>query len=106
MYLGDNGDVFDPLVSPLMSKPDGLSKHPRTHITVAACDLLRYQALAYGQLLRSAGVQATEEILQGVPHGFTFLTNADKTRGWLERQRDLFMEAFQRPDDGIWLQNQ
>lgn len=95
MYLGDNGDVFDPLVSPLMSEPDRLLKHPRTHITVAACDALRDQALAYGQLLRSAGVQATEEVLQGVPHGFTFPTNAEVTKKWFESQRDLFMEAFQ-----------
>lgn len=95
MYLGDNADVLDPLISPLMSEPDNLLKHPPTHITVAACDVLRDQALAYGQLLRSAGVQATEEVLQGVPHGFTFPTNAEVTKRWFESQRDLFMEAFQ-----------
>lgn len=72
----------------------GISNHPRTHVTVAACDYLMPQGLSYAQVLRSFDTEVTEEILPGVPHGFTFPMNAGVTRRWLERQRDLFMEAF------------
>jgi acetyl esterase/lipase len=75
-----------------MAKLD--AKHPPTHVTVAACDLLKIQGLAYAQHLRSAGVSVIEEVLPGVPHGFTFPVNAEVTKAWLERQTDAFAAAF------------
>ncbi|OAP60659.1 hypothetical protein AYL99_05661 [Fonsecaea erecta] len=92
LYVGDSTDIYDPLVSPLMAK--AIPQHPKTHVTVAACDYLMPQGLAYAQLLRSFGTEVTEEILPGVPHGFTFPMNATVTKKWLENQRDIFMAAF------------
>ena len=91
MYVGPT-DVCDVLVSPLMSQPNPL--HPQTHITVAACDYLRPQGQAYAEKLRLAGVRVTEDILPGVPHGFTFALNAKVTRAWLERQVAYFADAL------------
>ena len=93
MYTGGQTEVFDPLVSPLMATVD--SRHAPTHFTVAACDLLKFQDLAYAQHLRTSGVKVTEEILPGVPHGFTFPLNAKVTLGWLERQVSLLAAVFE-----------
>ncbi|KIX95660.1 uncharacterized protein Z520_08780 [Fonsecaea multimorphosa CBS 102226] len=92
LYVGKSTDIYDPLVSPLMAQ--AIAQHPKTHVTVAACDYLMPQGLAYAQLLRSFGTEVTEEILPGVPHGFTFPMNATVTKRWLENQRDIFMSAF------------
>ncbi|KIW68745.1 hypothetical protein PV04_04668 [Phialophora macrospora] len=92
LYTGDLTDPCDPLLSPLMAKLD--ANHPPTHVTVAACDLLKFQGMAYAQHLRSAGVYVVEEVLPGVPHGFTFPVNAEVTKSWLERQTDAFAAAF------------
>lgn len=92
LYIGGSTDPCDPFVSPLAAHPT--SQHPPTLITIAACDVLRAQGLAYAQLLRSSGVQVTEDILRGVPHSFTFALNANVTKNWLERQIDAFEAAF------------
>ncbi|KIW95328.1 uncharacterized protein Z519_03912 [Cladophialophora bantiana CBS 173.52] len=96
LYVGNSTDIYDHLASPLMAQD--ISQHPKTHITVAACDYLMHQGLAYAQLLRSFGTHVTEEILAGVPHGFTFPMNAAVTKKWLENQRDIFMAAFSSAD--------
>lgn len=75
-----------------MAKPG--AQHPATLVTVAACDHLKIQGLAYAQLLRSSGSKVTEEILPGVPHGFTVAVNAKATRNWVERQVEHFAAAF------------
>lgn len=93
LYTNEKTDECDPFVSPLLSRPS--AKHARTHITVAACDDLRAQGLAYGQLLRSCGVSVTEEILPGVPHGFTFPLDAIVTKLWMQGQVDKFQVAFE-----------
>lgn len=92
MYIGEHGDPFDPLISPILANPT--PAHPRTHITVAACDILRDQGLAYGQFLRSGGVQATDEVLPGVPHAFTYSMNTPLVERWVEDERDRFAQAF------------
>ncbi len=92
LYTGGSTDLFNPLISPLTAKVD--SSHPPTHITVAACDFLKFQDLAYAQHLRLSGVTVSEEILPGVPHGFTFPLTADVSKRWLERQVGAFAEAF------------
>ncbi|KIW99742.1 uncharacterized protein Z518_11155 [Rhinocladiella mackenziei CBS 650.93] len=93
LYTANSSDICHPLISPLMAHPN--PQHPATHITVAACDYLMAQGLAYAQLLRSFGVEVTEDILPGVPHGFTFAVNAEVTKAWLERQVDLFAAVFE-----------
>ena len=92
VYTGGPTDPYNPLISPLMAEVD--SRHPPTHVTVAACDYLNLQGLAYAQHLRSSGVKVSEEILPGVPHGFTFPVNANVSKRWLERQIDAFARAF------------
>ena len=94
MYIA-GADLETPLISPLMAVAS--ATHPRTNITVAACDYLRPQGQAYAELLRRVGVDVTEDILAGVPHGFTFAANAKVTRSWVERQIESFAEAFGLP---------
>ncbi|KIW18443.1 hypothetical protein PV08_02731 [Exophiala spinifera] len=93
LYTGGKTDECHPFISPLLAKPS--KRHARTHITVAACDDLRAQGLAYAQLLRSSGVAVSEEVLQGVPHGFTFPLEARVVKSWLRGQVDRFVTAFE-----------
>ena len=86
--------ITDPFLCPLMAPPHSVRQHPKTIVTVAACDSLRAQGLAYAQLLRSSGVQVTEDVLAGAPHMFTLPTNAEVTKRWTERQVKGFGEAF------------
>ena len=85
-------DPCDRIASPLASQriPD----HPRTLVTIAGCDFLRPQGLKYAQFLRSCGVQVEEDILRGVPHGFTFALNSELVKSWFERQINAFKDAF------------
>ncbi|VUC23414.1 unnamed protein product [Clonostachys rosea] len=92
LFTGGVCDPFDPLVSPLNTRP--VSDHPRTCITVAACDGLRAQGQAYATLLRSFGVDVSENVLPGVPHMFTLPVNATVTKRWHERQVEEFAQAF------------
>ncbi|KAK5233018.1 hypothetical protein LTR47_005882 [Exophiala xenobiotica] len=96
LYIGDKTDPCDPFASPLASNPT--PEHPATLITIAACDFLRPQGLKYAQLLRSSNVQVDEDVLRGVPHGFTFALNADMVKSWFERQIDAFASAFDVAD--------
>ncbi|KIW58148.1 hypothetical protein PV05_02695 [Exophiala xenobiotica] len=92
LYLGDKTDPCNPFASPLASNPT--PEHPPTLVTIAACDFLRPQGLKYAQLLRSSGVQVDEDVLRGVPHGFTFALNAALVKSWFERQIDAFASVF------------
>lgn len=64
-YAGDQ--VSDPYASVLLSRPQ--ANHPPVHITVAGCDGLRDEGIAYSLLLRDAGVDTQLEVIPGVPHG-------------------------------------
>ncbi|KEF61324.1 uncharacterized protein A1O9_02889 [Exophiala aquamarina CBS 119918] len=92
LYGGEQLDPCDRYASPLASKqvPD----HPPTLMTIAGCDFLRPQGLKYAQFLRSSGVQVEEDILPGVPHGFTFALNSELVTSWFERQVEAFRNAF------------
>ncbi|TAQ88657.1 hypothetical protein B7494_g3009 [Chlorociboria aeruginascens] len=94
LYIGDTADPFDPLISPLVAQPS--SNHPPTRITTAACDHLRAQGQAYAELLRFHGVRVTEDVLPGVPHGFTLALNATVAKEWVEREVDSFAAEFGR----------
>ncbi|CAG9998470.1 unnamed protein product [Clonostachys byssicola] len=91
-FTGGVCDPLDPLVSPLATGP--VPHHARTSITVAACDGLRAQGQAYATLLRSFGVDVSEQVLPGVPHGFTMPVNATVTKLWHEKQVEEFAQAF------------
>ncbi|CAH0020336.1 unnamed protein product [Clonostachys rhizophaga] len=91
-FTGGVCDPLDPSVSPLATGP--VPHHPRTSITVAACDGLRAQGQAYATLLRSFGVEVSEQVLPGVPHGFTMPVNATVTKLWHEKQVEEFAQAF------------
>lgn len=89
---GGNTNPFDPIVSPLTV--ESAPYHAPTLITVAASDGLCAQGLAYATLLRSFGVDVSEDILPGVPHMFTMPVNATVARQWHKRQIDSFAKAF------------
>lgn len=91
-YYSGDAHMDNPFVSMLLAKPS--SSHAPTHVTVAACDELRSQGLAYAQVLRCSGVEVTEDVLAGVPHGFTFPLTANVTKSWLVRQVDALDAAF------------
>jgi len=62
------GNMFaDPYASVLLSEPS--ENHPPVHITVAGCDALRDEGIAYALLLRNAGIDTQLEIIPGIPHG-------------------------------------
>lgn len=63
-YAGS--EFADPLSSVLLSKPQ--SNHPPTHVTVAGCDILRDEGIAYALKLRNVGIDTQLEIIPGVPH--------------------------------------
>jgi acetyl esterase/lipase len=67
MYAGNN--FSDPYASVLLTQPR--NNHPSTHITVAGCDVLRDEGIAYALQLRNAGIDTQLEIVPGVPHGVT-----------------------------------
>jgi acetyl esterase/lipase len=95
-YYSGIAHMNNPFVSMLLAAPS--STHAPTHITVAACDELRDQGHAYAQVLRCSGVSVSEDILAGVPHGFTFPLNARVTKSWLRRQVDTLETAFRYCD--------
>jgi acetyl esterase/lipase len=80
----------NPLVSPLLYPSPLPSRHPTTHITVAGCDVLCDQGVAYALKLRDAGIDTTLEVLPGVPHGFTWVVKSKATMQWTRRQIRLF----------------
>jgi acetyl esterase/lipase len=92
LYIGEQADTSNCYISPLMANVT--SQHAPTVVTVAACDDLRAQGQAYAEKLRQSGVQTTEDILPGLPHGLTFTLAAKATRSWIERQIDSFASAF------------
>lgn len=67
LYLGDDGDERDPLLSPALGDLVGL---PPTLIQTAEHDPLRPDGLAYARSLEAAGVEVRQTTYRGAPHGF------------------------------------
>lgn len=65
MYAGK--DFSNPYASVLLAEPK--ANHPPTHITVAGCDSLRDEGIAYALRLRNCDIDTQLEIIPGVPHG-------------------------------------
>jgi len=84
----------NPLVSPLLS-PSLPLHHPPTHITVAGCDILCDQGIAYAMRLRDAGIDTALEVVPGVPHVFTWIAKSKATIQWTRGQIKVFNAAFE-----------
>ncbi|KZV77693.1 hypothetical protein PENSPDRAFT_730432 [Peniophora sp. CONT] len=54
--------------SPLLAPSDLFAKSPPTWIAIAELDVLRDEALAYGEKLRGAGVPCEWKVYKGCPH--------------------------------------
>ena len=67
LYLGDDADDRDPVLSPAHGDLTGL---PPTLVQSAEHDPLRPDGIAYVEALRSAGVEVRHTTYRGAPHGF------------------------------------
>ena len=72
-YVGEDGDLRDPLVSPIHADPTGL---PPLFLQVGQVDLTRDDAVRLAERAGRAGVDVTLEIHPGMIHGFQGLANA------------------------------
>ena len=84
----------DPILSPLRRPTPWPIHHAPTHTTVAGCDVLRDQGIAYALRLRDQRVDSTLQILPGVSHGFTWAVKSRAASQWLTDQIKLFENAF------------
>jgi len=82
IYAGDS--FADPHASVLLAQVP--ENHPSTHVTVAGCDGLRDQGIAYSLLLRNAGIDTQLEIIPGVPHGINVSTDAVAAQQFFRNQ--------------------
>ena len=67
LYLGEEGDDRDPIVSPAFGDLTGL---PPALVQTAEVDPLRPDGDAYAQALRDAGVEVRHTTYRGAPHGY------------------------------------
>ncbi len=83
-YVGPDGDVRDPLASPVHAPLEGL---PPLFLQVGQVDLTRDDAVALAARAGRAGVDVTLEVVPGMLHGFQGLVNAGipEAREALER---------------------
>ena len=72
-YVGETGDLRDPLVSPIYAELGGL---PPLFLQVGQVDLTRDDALRLASLAGKQGVEVTLEIHPAMVHGFQGLANA------------------------------
>jgi acetyl esterase/lipase len=72
-YVGPDGDVRDPLVSPIHADLRGL---PPLLLQVGQIDLTRDDAVGLAEIAGRAGVDVTLEIHPGMIHGFQGLASA------------------------------
>jgi acetyl esterase/lipase len=72
-YVGPDGDLRDPLVSPIHANLEGL---PPLFLQVGQIDLTRDDALRLAAVAGRQGVDVTLEIHPGMIHGFQGLANA------------------------------
>ena len=72
-YVGPDGDLRDPRVSPVHADFDGL---PPLFLQVGQVDLTRDDAVRVAERAGRAGVEVTLEIVPGMIHGFQGLASA------------------------------
>ncbi|MGN7478221.1 alpha/beta hydrolase fold domain-containing protein [Solibacillus silvestris] len=67
-YISSLNDAQNPLVAPLRSKD--FSKFPRTLIIAAENDVLRDEALMFGEKLSEAGTETKTIVMEGIVHSY------------------------------------
>lgn len=77
-YVGPNGDLRDPLVSPIYADPTGL---PPMLLQVGEIDLTRDDAVRLADAAERVGVDVTLELWPGMVHGFQGLAAAGIPEG-------------------------
>jgi acetyl esterase len=66
-YLRDSADAKNPLASPALADLGAL---PSAFLTIAECDVLADQNLAFARRLTAAGVATTARVYRGATHSF------------------------------------
>jgi acetyl esterase len=95
LYLGDDGNGFSPLASPLLA-PD-LSDFPETHVLTGALDPLHVDGERFAARLTTAGVNAHLTCYPGVLHGSPILTASFSTaRRWHEDTMAILRDIHRR----------
>ncbi|CCM05351.1 uncharacterized protein FIBRA_07565 [Fibroporia radiculosa] len=67
-YVPNTNDRHEWECSPILAPEEDFRKLPKAWIGVAELDLLRDEAVAYGEKLKQAGVEAEVNIYKGSPH--------------------------------------
>jgi monoterpene epsilon-lactone hydrolase len=95
-YVGPDGDLRDPLASPLYADPVGL---PPMLLQVGQVDLTRDDATRLADKARRCGVDVTLDVWPEMVHGFQGLAAAGIPEGLaaLDRVGDYFREHISRP---------
>lgn len=90
-YAPDLSRRAEPACSPLLAEPAALARVAPAHITLARCDVLYDEGVAYYIKLKAAGVDAELHVEPGVPHGFVMLLGlaeacaaVSRAAAWLE----------------------
>ena len=96
LYTPDPSTRLQPAASPLLTPLEALRRAPPALITLAQCDLLFDEGVAYAERLRAAGVPVEIDVTQGVPHAFVSMLGLAEGReavgrvcAWLVRQWGL-----------------
>lgn len=66
----DFEDTLNPLVSPVFAEVSMLKGLPNTILDYSEDDNLRFEGMKYGEKLKEAGVSVSENLSEGMPHGF------------------------------------
>ena len=95
-YLsGGQGARDDPRVSPLLADDEALARSPATLVITAELDPLLDEGEAYGERLRSVGVETTVTRYDGMFHGFIWYADfVDDARVALEEVGAALARAF------------
>lgn len=93
LYTPDPATRTQPAASPLLTPLSTLSRAPPAFVSLAECDLLYDEAVAYAGLLRAAGVPVEVDVTRGAPHAFVSMLGLPEGRAalgrvcaWLVRQ--------------------
>ena len=66
----DFEDTLNPLVSPVFAEVSMLKGLPNTILDYSEDDNLRFEGMKYAEKLKEAGVPVSENLSEGMPHGF------------------------------------
>lgn len=82
-YVPDADRRHEPGASPLLAA--SLKGYPPAYVSVAQCDVLRDEGVAYAERLANSGVDVTLEEVPGTLHGFVSLLGLREARETLRR---------------------